>query len=389
MGIVLVALNLRPVFSSLSVIMPELRADTGLSATQASLLTTLPVLCLGLFAPLAPRLAHRFGMERVLLGVVLLVALGTGLRAIDRLSTLYLGTAIAGLSIAIGNVLLPALVKRDFPKHTALLTGFYSMALCGGAAVAAALTLPMEKVLSGDWHGALGLWSVPALFAACVWTAQIARSRQHFVSVRPPVSGLWLDPLAWQVTLFMGLQSAFAYSIFGWLAPILRLRGIDGVSAGYIVSSSVMAQVVASLFVPSLGARSQDQRIINIVLASMAFGGLMAMMFAPVHTVWLWSIILGVGQGGLFAIAMTMIVLRSGSPVIASQLSSMAQGVGYTLAAIAPLIIGLLLDRSDSLVGPAIMFFVLFVALCLAGLGAGRALFVQAREDVAVHGAHR
>lgn len=134
LSLVLIAYNLRPVFSSASVLLPEIIAQTGLSSFGAGVLTTLPVLCLGLFAPLAPRLAQRIGAERTLLGVLLLLALGTALRGLESLPLLFIGTALAGGCIAIGNVLLPGLVKRDFASRTGMMTGLYTMALCAGAA---------------------------------------------------------------------------------------------------------------------------------------------------------------------------------------------------------------------------------------------------------------
>ena len=169
-SLVLIAFNLRPVFSSASALLPEIRDTLGLSATGASLLTTLPVVCLGLFSPLAPRLAQRIGTERTLLAVVFLLALGTALRGLSSIPLLFLGTALASASIAVGNVLLPGLVKRDFPDKAAMMTGFYTMALCAGAASAAGLTLPVEHALGGSLDGAAGVeggvWAAMALSPA-------------------------------------------------------------------------------------------------------------------------------------------------------------------------------------------------------------------------------
>ena len=385
-SLVLVAFNLRPVFSSLSVLLPEVRIETGLPATALGALTTLPVLCLGVFAPLAPILGRRFGAERILLAVLLLVAAGTALRGVDSLATLYGGTALAGFAIALGNTLLPGVVKREFPDHTALLTGLYSMALCGGAAAGAAFTLPLEALLvksglGSGWHAALAIWTCPALIAAAVWSLQISRRAARTQAVEAKVGGLWRDPLAWQVTAFMGLQSALAYIIFGWLAPILRLRGIDGMTSGFIVSISIMMQVASSIFVPLLGARSRDQRGIAVALVALAVFGLLGMMFGPVSTIWLFALPQGMGQGGLFAIAMTIIVLRASDARIASQLSGMAQGVGYIIAAAGPLLMGVLLEHgagSDgSLVLPAAFIVAVGLGCAAAGLGAGRALLVK------------
>ena len=379
LSLVLIAFNLRPVFSSASALLPEIIAQTGLSSFGAGVLTTLPVVCLGIFAPLAPRLAQRIGAERTLLGVLLLLALGTALRGLQSLPFLFIGTALAGACIAIGNVLLPGLVKRDFASRTGLMTGLYTMALCAGAATAAGFTLPLQRMLGGSWSLALGAWALPALVVAAIWFphAFFRKVRTKHAGFR--VEGLWRDRLAWQVTLFMGLQSALAYCIFGWLSPILRERGMDGVTAGLVVSVSVMVQVFACLFVPSIAVRCKDQRGVNLALIALAITGLMGFLFAPLSTVWVWAVLQGLGQGGLIAIAMTIIVLRSPDAHVASHLSGMAQCIGYMLAAVGPLFVGLIHSVTGSYAATAILFVLLGIGVAFFGWGAGRAAHVKAR----------
>lgn len=378
-SLVLIAFNLRPLFSSLSVLLPEVMQETGLSTTGASLLTTLPVLCLGLFAPFAPKLAQRYGAERTLLGALGLLALGTGLRWFGSVPLLFVATFLAGGAIAIGNVLLPGLVKRDFADKAAVMTGLYTMALCAGSAAAAGFTLPIEHLLTGSWSGALAAWAVPALIVLMIWTPQALGSRRQASHSGFRVVGLWRDRLAWQVTLFMGLQSALAYCIFGWLAPILRERGFDAATAGVIVSVSVMAQVVTCLAVPSFAVRCRDQRGVNVALVVAAVVALLGILFAPTSTVLFWAVLQGIGQGGLIAAAMTLIVLRSPDSHVAAHLSGMAQGVGYVLAAFGPLLVGLIRGWTGGFSASAFLFVALGVAAAIMGLGAGRALHVGAK----------
>ncbi|WP_337184815.1 MFS transporter [Shinella sp.] len=378
-SLVLIAFNLRPVFSSASALLPEIRDVLGLSPTGASLLTTLPVVCLGLFSPLAPRLAQRYGTERTLLGVVLILALGTALRGLSSVPLLFLGTALAGGCIAVGNVLLPGLVKRDFPDRAALMTGCYTMALCAGAASAAGLTLPVEHALGGSLDGALAIWALPALLVALLWLPQVLASRRQVKRTGFRVEGLWRDRLAWHVTLFMGLQSALAYCVFGWLVPILRERGLDGVTAGAIVSVSVMVQAAACLVAPHLAVRGKDQRLINVTLCGFAVVALLGLLFAPLSTVWFWAVLQGIGQGGLIAVAMTVIVLRTRDPHMAAHLSGMAQCVGYLLAAIGPLIVGLIRGWTGGFGWSAVLIVLLGIGAAINGWFAGRALYVNAR----------
>ncbi|PZM12216.1 CynX/NimT family MFS transporter [Rhizobium tubonense] len=378
-SLVLIAFNLRPLFSSASALLPEVRTELGLSATGASLLTTLPVVCLGLFSPLAPRLAQRFGSERTLLGVLLLLALGTAMRGLESIPLLFVGTALAGGCIAVGNVLLPGLVKRDFADRAALMTGFYTMALCAGAASAAGLTLPAERLLGSSLPAALAVWAAPALLVALIWLPQAFAGKMQSARAGFRVEGLWKDPTAWKVTLFMGLQSALAYCVFGWLVPILRERGLDGVTAGAIVSVSVMTQAAACLVAPHLAMRGKDQRVINVSLGAMAVAALFGLLFAPLSTVWVWAVLQGIGQGGLIAVAMIAIVLRSRDAHVAAHLSGMAQCVGYLLAALGPLIVGLIRSWTGSFAPSAILFGLIGLGVALAGWGAGRARYVGAR----------
>ncbi|MFJ6322888.1 MULTISPECIES: CynX/NimT family MFS transporter [unclassified Rhizobium] len=382
-SLVLIAFNLRPVFSSASALLPEIRTGLGLSSFGTSVLTTLPVVCLGLFSPLAPRLAQRLGTERVLLGMILLLALGTALRGLPSIPMLFFGTALAGACIAIGNVLLPGVVKRDFPDKAALMTGCYTMALCAGAASAAGLTLPIEHALGGSLGGALSAWALPALAVALLWLPQVIGTRNQARRTGFRVTGLWTDPIAWQVTLFMGLQSALAYCVFGWLVPILRERGLDGVTAGAIVSVSVMVQAASCLVAPHIAVKGRDQRVINVTLCAIAVIALLGLLFAPLWTVWFWAVLQGVGQGGLIAVAMTVIVLRSPDAHVAAHLSGMAQFVGYLLAAIGPLIVGMIHGWTGSFAWCSVLFVLLGLCAAINGWFAGRAITVNAKTTEA------
>jgi len=377
-SLVLIAFNLRPVFSSASALLPEIRSGLGLTAFGTSILTTLPVVCMGLFSPLAPRLAQRLGTERVLLGVILLLALGTALRGISSISLLFFGTALTGACIAIGNVLLPGVVKRDFPDKAALMTGCYTMALCAGAASAAGLTLPIEHILGGSLGGALAAWALPALVVGLLWLPQVIGSGTQARRTGFRVMGLWTDAVAWQVTLFMGLQSALAYCVFGWLVPILRERGLDGVTAGAIVSVSVMVQAASCLVAPHIAVRGKDQRAINAILCAVAVTALLGLLFAPLWTVWFWAVLQGIGQGGLIAVALTVIVLRSPDPHVAAHLSGMAQFIGYLLAAIGPLVVGMIHGWTGSFAWCSVLFVLLGLGAAINGWFAGRAINVNA-----------
>ena len=379
LSLVLIAFNLRPVFSSASALLPEIIEDTGLSSFGAGVLTTLPVVCLGVFAPLAPRLAQRIGAERTLLAVLLLLALGTALRGFGSLPLLFLGTAIAGACIATGNVLLPGLVKRDFASRTGLMTGLYTMALCAGAASAAGFTLPLQHMLGGSWSLALGAWALTGnsrcndLVSACLLpkgpheTCRIQGRRSLARSPRlasHPVHGLAIG------IGLLRLWLAVADPARPWTG-----RGYRGCrrlgfryGAGFRLSSGAVNRCAMQ------GPAAHQCH------ACRAGGiGLLGFLFAPLSTVWLWAVIQGIGQGGLIAVAMTIIVLRSGDAHIASHLSGMAQCVGYMLAAIGPLLVGLIHSLTGSYSATAILFVLLGFGVAIFGWGAGSATHVKAR----------
>ncbi|WP_409286599.1 CynX/NimT family MFS transporter [Pseudomonas guariconensis] len=376
LGLVLVALNLRPALSSMAPVLGQVSEGLGLNASQAGLLTTLPVLCLGLFAPLAPVLARRFGSERVVLGILLTLALGILVRSVLGVTGVFLGSVMAGASIGIIGVLLPGIVKRDFPQHAGTLTGVYTMALCLGAALAAGATVPLARHFDDSWALGLGFWLVPALIAMVVWLPQ-ARQGHGLHKVAYRVRGLWRDPLAWQVTLYMGLQSSLAYIVFGWLPSMLIGRGLSPTEAGLVLSGSVIVQLVSSLSAPWLATRGKDQRLAIVIVMLVTLAGLFGCLYAPVSGLWGWAVVLGLGQGGTFALALTLIVLRSKDSHVAANLSSMAQGVGYTLASAGPFAVGLVHDLTGGWTAVGWIFAALGIGAILFGLGAGRALHVQ------------
>lgn len=376
--LLLIACNLRPVFGSLSVVLPEIMRDTGLSPMGASLLTTLPVVCLGLFAAPAPALARRFGVERTLLGALLLICLGTLLRAWVFLPTLFLSSVLAGAGIAIGNVLLPGLIKRDFAQRAAMMMGLYTLAVCAGASVATAFTVPLEQHLfAGAWAPALAAWALPAGVVMLLWAPLALSTKRQPAHTAARVGSLAKDRLAWQVTVFMGSQSAMAYILMGWLAPILRERGLDSAAAGYVVAVSILTQLVTALVTPSIAARCKDQSGLAVGLAVLILTAMLGLIFAPLGGRWVWAVLLGCGLGSAFALALSLIVMRSGNVLVTAQLSAMAQGWGYVIAAFGPLLVGLLRGWTGGFESAAALLVVLAVAMAWSGWGAGRSLLVQ------------
>ena len=357
----------------------QVAANIGIELTVI-VLTTLPVLCLGLFAPLAPILARRFGTERVVLGILLTLGGGIVLRSCLGEVGLFAGSILAGASIGVIGVLLPGIIKRDFAGHAGTMTGVYTMALCLGAALAAGATVPLSESLGQSWAMGLGFWALPALLAVVFWLPQVGK-RQGAHNVAYRVRGLLRDPLAWQVTLYMGLQSSLSYIVFGWLPSILIGRGLTPTQAGLVMSGSVIVQLITALTAPWLATRGKDQRLAIVLVMGMTLAGLFGCLYAPIDGLWGWAIVLGLGQGGTFSLALTMIVLRSRDAHVAANLSGMAQGIGYTVASMGPLAVGVVHEVTGGWNAVGWIFAVIGLGAIVAGLGAGRSLYVNVQSE--------
>lgn len=370
---VVVGLNLRPAMSSVAPLLTRLQETAGLSATAAGLLTTLPVLFLGLSAPFAPMLAKHIGSERALSSSLLLLAAGLILRGLPLPAVLFIGSAMTGIAIGVGGTLLPALVKRELPESADLLTGLYTMALCFGGALGAGLSVPLTQLL-GSWQASLISWSFLAFFALIIWHWKMPRTKASSAAA-PLNSGLFRllkYPLTWHVMLFMGIQSSMAYIVFGWLPTLLVYRGYNEADAGWTMAVSIMCQLASALGAPWLARMGRDQRFaLLIVLFSTALG-LWMLLIAPLAWKWPGAALLGIGQGGSFSLALSLLVLRTANSRLAGQLSGLVQGGGYTLAALGPFGVGVLLQTGAQTAHIAWLLITLIVVCSGFALLAGR-----------------
>lgn len=380
--LVLIGVNLRTAFSSFSAVLTEIRASGSLPDWAVSLLTTAPVTLLGIFAPLAPVLARRFEPKRVLLGAMALLTAGLFVRpsewgAAGHLPGLILGTALCGAAIALCNVILPSEVKQDFSHRLGLMGGLYTAAIVASAALGAGITYPLFQT-TGSWSSALLSWAFPALAVTLLFIPVAMRARPVRRSVEDGGTNVWRSSTAWHVTLYMLFQAMTSFSVFAWLAPILRERGIDGVTAGLMVSASIGLQILGSLFAPTLAARLWDQRALNVTLAVMTSLGFALSVLGPLELIWVWIALLGLGQGALTAAALTMIMLRTRDSHTAVNLSGMMQGVGYGVGSVGTLIVAQIHQSIGSFVPAGYAFLVIGVGASVFGYLAGRRRNVDA-----------
>ena len=370
LAVMAAAFNLRPALSSVGPLLTGIIAETGLTAAGAAVLTTLPVLCLGLGAGLGPLVMRRIGADAGVLVGLAVVAAGLALRAAGGLAPLFAGCALSGAGIGLANVLLPVMVKRDFPGSAGRMTGLYTMMLCIGAAAGTGLSVPLREALGG-WAPALAVWGLPVLAAMPLWLP-LARARPAARAAAGPRPRLRRDPLAWQVTGFMGLQSSLAYILFGWLPALLQARGLSPLEAGFVASVVTMGQAPGALAAAMLAARRRDQRgwiVLVLLLTLLTF---LATGFGPDATLIPAAIALGLGIGGCFGLGLTVIVLRAPEAATAGALSAMAQGIGYALAALGPFGFGLAHEWSGGWALPGALYAAISLGALACGLGAGR-----------------
>jgi len=342
------------------------------------LLTTLPVLCFGAFSPLAPLFARRWSMELIVFCSTIALLAAIALRFVPSTPLLYCGMLLAGIAIAIGNVLLPAIIKRDFPKNSATMTGAYVTALTVGAALSAGLTVPLERAAGLDWRGALAMWGIVPLLALVVWIPQL-RSGHRIADTASRISlrALLRDRVAWYVTAFMGLQSLGFYTTTAWLPTLFVSHGMDPRSAGWLLSLANTIGIPVVLLVPVLCAKLRDQTPVVFAMAALYTIALVGLILDPIPLAILWIALLGIAQAMTITLAFTFLMLRSPDASHAAQLSSMSQCAGYMLAAAGPFIFGALRDATSGWTVPLLGVVAgVVVPITLSGIAAGRPRFV-------------
>ncbi|GII00750.1 CynX/NimT family MFS transporter [Planobispora takensis] len=382
-GFVLASLNLRPALAGISPVLDEIMTDLGLSPAGGGAITTVMVVCLGVLAPLAPPLARRFGLDRVLLACLLVVAAGVLLRGADGVPTLYAGAAVAGAAIAVMNVVMPGVVKQHFPANVGLFTGIYVSGLVVGAAAASGLTVPLEHATGYGWREATAMAAAPAVLAAAVWLPQALRPPVAGTAAPRPFRVLLRAPMTWVITAYMGLQSLTFYIVLAWLPTIFKEAGLPADQAGYLLSLTNLVQVAATLTVPLHAGRARSQVPHVTVAALLTVAGYAGVLLAPTTLPWLWMIILGLGQGASIALALLIITLRAPDPVSVTALSAIAQSAGYVLAALGPLVIGVLREVSGGWTVPLLAGLGACGLQTAAGFLAGRPVPVQASAPAA------
>ena len=387
-AIVLTGLNLRTAVTSVGPVLEEIESGLGISSGLAGLVTTMPVLCFAAIGFAGPPLSARFRDSHVLGGALLAMAAGLVLRSVAGGFALFLaGTVVAMVGGALGNVLLPGLVKRYFSGRTGLLIGAYSTALgLGGAAAAVGAQPIADAAGAAGWRWALGVWAIPALIAAVVWLrvpAAPGASRTTHTAVR--MRALVHSRTALALTGFFGIQALQAYVVIGWSAQYLRDAGLGAATAGLLLGLNSVVGLPISAVVPSLTVRPWLQRPLLLGFLTCYAAGWTGLWLIPTAAPWLWMGLLAVGMG-IFSMVLTLIGLRARTPETTAALSTVTQGWGYVIAGIGPLVVGVLRGITGGYAGMFVLVLTGVAGLGVTGWIATRQRYVDDEVDRSVPG---
>lgn len=343
LGILLIASNLRGPITGIGPVLDQVIDHFQLTASQAGMLTTLPLLAFAIASPLATTLAKKQGLELSLFIALVLIGIGLSSRLIDSVPVIYIGTAVIGVGIAIGNVLLPSLIKRDFPHKVAVMTSAYVLAMGIFSGSYSALIIPLSAFHDIGWQIALTSYAIVTLLSIIIWLPQLALHQKpaKAVSEAHNQGKIWQHSLAWHVTLLLGLNSFFTYVMIAWLPSILMEGGHGAQQAGVLHGMFQLASALPGIILIPLLAKLKDQRMLALTLALMGSLCSFGLLYLP-EFAFIWSTTLGFCSGAVFILGLSFISLRTHHSTQAASLSGMAQCVGYLLAATGPMVAGAL-----------------------------------------------
>ncbi|GEN89661.1 CynX/NimT family MFS transporter [Oceanobacillus sojae] len=374
-GVILVGANLRVPITSVGALITFIREDLGISNASAGMITTLPLIAFALLSPFAPRIANKIGMEwTIALSLVLLIT-GMIVRSIAGIGYLFTGTIFVGLAIAIGNVLIPGIIKMSFPLKIGIMTGVYAVFMNIFGALGSGLSVPISSVGNMGWQGALNIWGIITIIALLIWLPQLRKHPDESPKAnveKDKKTNLWRSSIAWSVTLFMGGQSLAFYTLITWMPDILRTVGYNAGGAGWMVFLMQVALIPTTFVIPVIAEKMSNQIGLAVGTAVLFIIGFTGLMSGSMALVPVWAILLGIAGGSGFSLSMMFFTIRTKDGKEAAELSGMAQSFGYLLAAVGPVLVGVLHDRSNGWIMPLIFLIIISVVILAAGIVSGK-----------------
>lgn len=380
LAILLTSATLRAPITGVGSLIGEIQSDYGLSHTVTGMLTTLPLIAFSIFALVAPKLSRRFGMEWTLIYCMIALTAGIVIRYLPNVLALFMGTALIGSAIAVCNVLVPGLIKREFPHKIGLMTSLYTSSMNMWAAIASGISIPLSRTALG-WRGSLSCWVILTVVTTLVWLPQLRRkpikTSAKGTDQKRKSRSVWRSSVAWQVTIFMGLQSIMFYVGITWLPEILHEKGMSPEKAGWMLSLMQIMSMAGSFIMPLIATRTQSQKVLAAASSALFLVGFGGIWLGVPSLAPLFIMSIGLGCGTTFSLVILFFALRSRSADQAAEMSGMAQSIGYLLASVGPTMFGFLHDKSGNWNTPlATMVFLSLFTIAL-GYAAGRKGYID------------
>lgn len=386
-AILFVAFNLRPAITSVGPLIGTIRDDVGFSNWNVALLTSLPLIAFMLVSPIAPKLANKLTNELTLTIGLLILVMGISLRSISMVFFLFFGTFCIGFGVAICNVLLPSVIKDKFPHKVAIMTSLYTASMVTFATIASGVSIPIADGIGLGWQLSLLVWVIPSFIGLIIWGILVMKNNKRrndqpiYYESKHASSGIWKVPLAWQIALFMGLQSFIFYVMISWLPEILIYYGMEKASAGFMLSYFQFIGIPISFMIPILATKMKTQRPIVLTVNLLFIVGITLLLINQSFIViMIATTLFGISSSSNFALALTFFSIRAKHAKDAAELSGMAQSIGYCVAATGPIIIGLLFDITHNWTVPLSLLIGVTIIIIYFGLNAGKNRYVFDHE---------
>lgn len=390
LAVLAVGLNLRPGITGVAFVLPGITEDFHLGSTAAGSLTTVPILAFVLLSSSAPKWGHKFGVARCIMVSLFVLLVGFALRLVPSVPALYIGMAIVGVAITIGNVLLPTYIRHAYHHKAGILTAVYTVSLFLGPLLAAIGTIPLTNAL-GSWRWGLFAWAALAIVAIPLWFPHMladGNGMRGEGAKHPSSRPLWSSPITWAVTAYFAILSVLFYTVSAWLPTILTDRGIALERGSSMLAIINLTAIPFALFVALRVHNSGSQRWATVTGSVLLAGGVVGMAIAPTSTIVVWAILFGMGNGVATGVGFSLPLLRSANGPTTATLAALSQTVGYALSALGPIMAGFLHDQTGNWIVVLWVLFGMLVIQGIAGMIAGKNVsldIVEATHDDQPH----